>query len=78
MPVVVPGCYCPGNVRFVGVRQAAQPEDASLIWFVLRAVRLVQETDVYFEEPGRLTLLRERIEEGFFGVWQKIVSFLVS
>jgi hypothetical protein len=50
------------NRRLARARQAAQPEDAPLIWPVRPTVYLIEESDARVREACRRVLLRERVE----------------
>jgi hypothetical protein len=59
---VVPARHRPRDRRLARARQAAQPEDAPLIWPFRPTVYLIEESDARIREACRLVLLRERVE----------------
>lgn len=60
--VVVAARDGPRDRRLACARQAAQPEDAPLIWPVRPAMYLVEEVNACAIEAGRLVLLCTRVE----------------
>jgi len=68
MLLVVPSRDGPRDGRLARARQAAQPEDASLVLSISPAVYLIEEVDTRVSEAGRLVPLCVRVERRVFGV----------
>jgi len=62
LPIVVPARDRSRDRRLACARQAAQPEDASLVWSLRPVMYLVEDADARLSEACRLVLLRERVE----------------
>jgi hypothetical protein len=70
--VVVPARDRPRDRRLARARQAAKPEDASLVLSLRPVVYLVEEADARVAEADRLVLLRVRVEGRVPGVRQLV------
>ena len=59
----------PRDGRLACARQAAQPEDASLVFSLRPAVYLIEEVYTRVGKAGRVVPLCIRVEGRVFGVW---------